>query len=50
MSSIYYNDIITVYGVVNGKKTYNTAIGGTNTVPEITIYSQDMELNGKTGV
>ena len=44
------NDIITVYGVVNGKTTYNTAIGGTNTVPEITIYAQNIELNGKSSV
>jgi len=49
-SNLIDNDIVTVYGVVNGKTTYNTAIGGTNTVPEITIYSQDIELNGKTGV
>jgi hypothetical protein len=48
-SNLLDNDIVTVYGVVNGKTTYNTAIGGTNTVPEITIYSQNIQLNGNGG-
>ena len=49
-SNLLDGDIITVYGVVNGKTTYNTALGGTNTVPEITIYTQSIQLNGKAGI
>ncbi len=46
-ANIIDDDIVTVDGVVNGQTTYNTAIGGTNTVPMITVYASSIQFDKK---
>lgn len=47
-SNIINDDIVTIYAVVDGKKDYATAAGGSNLVPELTVYPENIVLNTKS--
>lgn len=36
------NDIITMYGVLNGEKTYKTVLGAYVTIPSVTVYYAEL--------
>lgn len=41
-STLINDDIATIYAVVNGKKEYSTAVGGSNKVPEVTVKPENI--------
>ena len=45
-SSLANDDIATVYGICNGKTEYDTAIGGSNKVPKITVKPENIQVTG----
>lgn len=36
------DDVVTIYAEVNGKTEYDTAVGGSNKVPEVTVYPENI--------
>ena len=44
-SNLIKNDIVTVYGICKGKTEYNTAGGGSNTVPYIEAWPENVIIN-----
>lgn len=45
-STLANDDIATVYGICNGKTEYDTAIGGSNKVPKITVKPENIQVTG----